>query len=604
MLKVHDKEYKMKSRLVLLYMSLIASFFLVNSNIASGHNRAIYYSQNGTDKVRDLTYEKIITTSGTYGPNELGSVIDCGGEKVGILVLAEGVTIENVEVKGCIMWGIYILRDYAYNANWSDCGNKPNTGSCLEPLVGDGNTPTGVTASYAQAVINNCYLNGNSSGVGIASRGSVNPSVIKNCTFTDNVISVDVWEGSPIIENNDITQGGTSAFLFYNRYGRGDGSDDYTIYPTLNTIKIRNNIIEGAITAGGVLIRFEDHASAIIDENYIQANEANNNIIDTVNMTYPENPVQDPSIEIKNNIFSRLDGSSGVESKIHIAKTVKLTATNNIFFGWGTDSTPFRFANRPQGGATELAYNNIVFGEQLELLSFLNLTEYSGNQKVLTEFTGNMGPFAIKYPVATNNEDFVVRFLHSNGVGKQSGFIDLLNGYLTSGIDPSAYDRRTPVGSGVVGYLDFHPTNGNCQDSDNDSYYSSLGCGSYTVDCNDSNAYINPGKAEVCNLVDDNCDGQIDEGFVKYTYYRDFDGDGYGDINTTKLTCMEPNGYVSDASDSDDTNSSVHLANTLTITNRTIDGGHPASATTIKAINKIVITPETIIKPNIILSVN
>lgn len=39
-------------------------------------------------------------------------------------------------------------------------------------------------------------------------------------------------------------------------------------------------------------------------------------------------------------------------------------------------------------------------------------------------------------------------------------------------------------------------------------------------DCDDENPDVNPGQAEVCNEVDDNCDGFVDEGF-------DYDGDGY-----------------------------------------------------------------------------
>ncbi len=32
-------------------------------------------------------------------------------------------------------------------------------------------------------------------------------------------------------------------------------------------------------------------------------------------------------------------------------------------------------------------------------------------------------------------------------------------------------------------------------------------------------------KDEICNGVDDDCDGEVDEGFI-VTYYRDADGDG------------------------------------------------------------------------------
>jgi hypothetical protein len=49
-----------------------------------------------------------------------------------------------------------------------------------------------------------------------------------------------------------------------------------------------------------------------------------------------------------------------------------------------------------------------------------------------------------------------------------------------------------------------------CTDEDNDSYYFEGGdCGE--IDCNDKNSEINPQKNEICDSVDNNCDGQIDE---------------------------------------------------------------------------------------------
>ncbi len=52
-------------------------------------------------------------------------------------------------------------------------------------------------------------------------------------------------------------------------------------------------------------------------------------------------------------------------------------------------------------------------------------------------------------------------------------------------------------------------------------------------DCDDSNAAINPGVAsESCNGLDDNCNGDVDEGFHTIALYQDADGDGYGDTST------------------------------------------------------------------------
>ncbi len=87
-------------------------------------------------------------------------------------------------------------------------------------------------------------------------------------------------------------------------------------------------------------------------------------------------------------------------------------------------------------------------------------------------------------------------------------------------------------------------------DGDGDGY-------SFETDCNDADASIHPDATEVCNGVDDNCDGFTDEG-VLLTFYADADGDGYGDISITTEACEAPDGYVSDNTDCNDEDASIN----------------------------------------------
>ena len=47
-------------------------------------------------------------------------------------------------------------------------------------------------------------------------------------------------------------------------------------------------------------------------------------------------------------------------------------------------------------------------------------------------------------------------------------------------------------------------------------------------DCNDDDDSIYPGATEVCDGLDNNCNGQVDEGFNPVPWYADSDNDTYG----------------------------------------------------------------------------
>ena len=91
-------------------------------------------------------------------------------------------------------------------------------------------------------------------------------------------------------------------------------------------------------------------------------------------------------------------------------------------------------------------------------------------------------------------------------------------------------------------------------DADSDGYTSD-------EDCNDSDATISPSALELCDGVDNNCDGQIDEG-VTGEWFQDLDGDGFGNPDVVEDACSSPDGYVAFGSDCDDTEAEAWPGNT------------------------------------------
>jgi uncharacterized repeat protein (TIGR01451 family) len=76
-------------------------------------------------------------------------------------------------------------------------------------------------------------------------------------------------------------------------------------------------------------------------------------------------------------------------------------------------------------------------------------------------------------------------------------------------------------------------------------------------DCEPFNPAVHPGATETCNNFDDNCNSQVDEG-VSTTFYRDADGDGYGNPNISQQACSPPSGYVANNTDCNDSNTAIN----------------------------------------------
>ena len=77
-------------------------------------------------------------------------------------------------------------------------------------------------------------------------------------------------------------------------------------------------------------------------------------------------------------------------------------------------------------------------------------------------------------------------------------------------------------------------------------------------DCDDTKAAISPSATEICDSIDNDCDGEIDEGIATSTFYLDFDSDGYGTTASTTSACSKPTGYSATSTDCNDNNNLVY----------------------------------------------
>lgn len=128
-----------------------------------------------------------------------------------------------------------------------------------------------------------------------------------------------------------------------------------------------------------------------------------------------------------------------------------------------------------------------------------------------------------------------------------------LQGYAGTLSDCKVCHTTNPTGPGPHGI--YAETQQEIVDADGDGYNAD-------IDCNDQDASIYPGAPELCDNIDNNCNGQIDED-AGITYYKDSDGDGYSD-GTSFSGCDQPNGYYSEtelfatSGDCDDSNDQVN----------------------------------------------
>jgi hypothetical protein len=92
-------------------------------------------------------------------------------------------------------------------------------------------------------------------------------------------------------------------------------------------------------------------------------------------------------------------------------------------------------------------------------------------------------------------------------------------------------------------------------DADADGYFSD-------EDCDDTDPAIHPRADEVCDEVDNDCDGRVDGQDADLvdgeTWYQDADGDAYGNPDVVDVRCSLLDGYVHASGDCDDSDPAIN----------------------------------------------
>ncbi len=95
------------------------------------------------------------------------------------------------------------------------------------------------------------------------------------------------------------------------------------------------------------------------------------------------------------------------------------------------------------------------------------------------------------------------------------------------------------------------------RDADGDGHDASAWGGE---DCDDAESAVHPDATEMCNGADDDCDGATDEDDAAdaLPFYADADEDSFGDAGAPHAACALPAGHVTDATDCDDADATIH----------------------------------------------
>jgi hypothetical protein len=458
---------------------------------------------------------------------------------------------------------------------------------------------------------NSTTTNGSRSLLGI-NCGGVDASATNNYTITSNTIKY--------LKSNSGQTNQTVVGIVLDRWESGVGLQ--TVVPTTNIIS-RNTIQHlnsdhptGQVSVRGIYFALTTEAPS--NPIYTQTSSIDNNFIS--NLTIGANSNVNSNVS---GIYYELGRQNDRSS------TIQTTFSNNIISlgqNVSNDCKIFGIFEDERGGATNNFYHNTIniggvsptnsmsksFCIFKTLMGLSNQTTLNGvrdirnNQFVNTRSIYGGSPNTLHYSLQLKNNQTMVNynnhFSSTTGVGNFRAQLDVADytdiaswtaAFTNSSevsslnVDPifinangnlPADFNKSVITNGVAisGYnLDFFSVSRNNPpqmgaieniliDLDQDGFSTADG------DCNDNDSTIYPTALEICDSIDNNCNGQIDEDLFLALYYVDADADGYGAGPEVYLCLTPQEGYSMNNEDCNDTNPSVN-PNAIEIPNNGID---------------------------------
>ncbi|MFN0033162.1 MAG: MopE-related protein, partial [Flavobacteriales bacterium] len=499
----------------------------------------------------------------------------------------------------------YLIRASELQALGLSAGNITSVGFIINGTVGDPATMNGYTIKMAQTastVMTTTFLTPTFTTV----FGPVNYTPTVNTTNTHTFGTPFVWDGTSNVVMD---------ICFSNQVL---GVTAYQCYRTTSTFVSTAYYQQDYAAGAGACTQATGGATGSIRPNMIFAVGGANSVVSSNSITMTVNPVVTPSVSIA--LTSGANPTCAGQSVGFTATPTNGGTTPG--YQWKVNGSNVG-TNSPTYSTTTLANGNVVTCVLTSNATCASPTTATSNGITMTvnpivtplaniaiaigsnpTCVGSAVSFAVTVSGGGSNPSYQW-LVNGSPVGTNSSIYNtssLTNGQMVSCSVTSNAPCATPtiVVSNTI-TMTVNTPQTYYQDNDGDNYGNnavtqsscSAVAGYVTTggDCNDGNAAVNPGATEnLCNNIDDNCNGTIDEGRVNgctnpaacnynaaatcddgsctfaITWYLDADADGY--YISTQSSCTSPGaGWTSilptgGSSDCNDNNAAVNAGAT------------------------------------------